>query len=318
MAKPPKRPIEPLTTLKGAGYAGSRNTKEPRRPFEGEKALVALDTIMTDSMRRGGALPEPEPIAASELPLIPPPDIAEYDAVKLPVWTLLMALAWISTRNMETVTWQRDDWRRENGLPEGSLPTVSISAGEGIESGNDGDPTAFRALEAFDQLKIAGESGNIVVRAMAADRDEPVVLRPLDWTYGSLSFDRQLDEVWRVGRERYQRLTVEREHLLQVFLPKSEIPVPTALAADALPARAARGAPVKYAWGQFQEECQRLWDENGGFSEDDPIFNRQGHLVDLMEAWCIDQTAKRRDGWPRVPSRSQLKEHVRAFLTSLG
>jgi hypothetical protein len=87
---------------------------------------------------------------------------------------------------------------------------------------------------------------------------------------------------------------------------------------DAPQARAVRGAPVKYAWGQFRDECQRLWDENGGFSDDDPVFSRQGHLVDLMETWCIDQTARRRDGWPRVPSRSQLKEHVKAFLTSVA
>lgn len=318
MSKPPTKPIEPLTILKGVGYAGRRNNEKPRRLPEGEKALGALDTIMTDSMRRIGVLPELEPITSAKLPLILPPNIAEYDVMKLPVWTLLMALAWIATRNMETVTWQRDDWRRENGLPEGSLPTVSISAGEGIESDNDGDPTAFRALEAFDQLKTAGEGGNIVVRAMAVDRDEPTVLRPLDWTYGALSFDRQLDEVWRVGRERYYRLTVERDHLLQVFPPNSEISVPALLDADASPPKAARGAPGKYAWGQFQDECQRLWDENGGFSDDDPVFSRQGHLVDLMETWCIDQTAKRRDGWPRVPSRSQLKEHVKAFLTSLG
>ena len=77
---------------------------------------------------------------------------------------------------------------------------------------------------------------------------------------------------------------------------------------------AVRGKPAKYAWPQFDDECQRLWDENGGFSPDDPVFNRQSHLVDLMEAWCIDQTAKNRDGWPRVPAMSQLKDHVKAFL----
>lgn len=82
--------------------------------------------------------------------------------------------------------------------------------------------------------------------------------------------------------------------------------------------QAVRGAPSKYAWSQFDDECRRLWDENGGFSEDDPVFNRQGHLVDLMETWCIDQTARKRDGWPRVPARSQLKEHVKAFLTRVA
>ena len=54
---------------------------------------------------------------------------------------------------------------------------------------------------------------------MALGRNEPVTLRPVDWTYGKLSFDNRFDEVWRVGGEYYHTMTVGRENLLTVFPP---------------------------------------------------------------------------------------------------
>ncbi|MCP8883003.1 hypothetical protein NIM87_05790 [Devosia sp. XJ19-1] len=177
---------------------------------------------MTQSLRQSGVLPlheSTEPDAA--LPSsAPPPNITDYDPMRMPVWTLLMALAWIATRDAERVTWQRDEWRRANGLPEGSILAVSIGAMEGLEDGDDedeDDPTVFRALDAFDKLKAAGEGDEIEVYAMALGRNEPVTLRPLDWTYGKLSFDSRYDEVWRVGGEYYHTMTVGRENLLRVF-----------------------------------------------------------------------------------------------------
>lgn len=207
MSKSSKAPIEPLKMVKGLGSVGTQ------RPSESERLLSGILPLHGS--------PEPDvrfPPSASQ------PDIADYDPMWMPVWTLLMALAWISTRDAERVTWQRDEWRRANGLPEGSIPTVSIGAMEGLEDGEVGDkddPTVFRALDAFDKLKAAGEGGELEVYAMALGRNEPVTLRPVDWTYGKLSFDNRFDEVWRVGGEYYHTMTVGRENLLRVF-PASE------------------------------------------------------------------------------------------------
>lgn len=177
-------PPVPLKTLKDTGYAGSKKSEAAPTQSEGERSLRALDNMLTASMRRDGLLPPPND--PPPVPATPPPNIADYDPLQMPVWTLLMALAWISSRDVERVTWQRDDWRRANGLPEGSVPTVSIGAGEGIDGAEVGgsDPTAFKALEAFAQLLAAGQEGRIEVQAMS-DRGEPDTLRPIDWTYGS-------------------------------------------------------------------------------------------------------------------------------------
>ena len=204
MSKSSKAPIEPLKMVKGLGSVGTQ------RPRESERSLSGVMPLHGST--------EPDvclPPSASQ------PDIADYDPMRMPVWTLLMALAWISTRDVERVTWQRDEWRRANGLPEGSIPTVSIGALEGLEDGDNGDedPTVFRALDAFDKLKAAGEGSELEVYAMALGRNEPVTLRPVDWTYGKLSFDNRFDEVWRVGGEYYHTMTVGRENLLTVFPP---------------------------------------------------------------------------------------------------
>lgn len=223
MSKSSSTPVEPLKMVKGDGPI-QHNGVGVQQPSDGEKSLSALDNMMTESMRLAGLLPlrGPDDPAVASLPSSPPPNIADYDPMRMPVWTLLMALAWIATRDAERVTWQRDEWRRANGLPEGSIPTVSIGAMEGLGDGGDedeDDPTVFRALDAFDKLKAAGEGDEIEVHAMALGRNEPVTLRPLDWTYGKLSFDSRYDEVWRVGGEYYHTMTVGRENLLRAFPP---------------------------------------------------------------------------------------------------
>lgn len=231
MPNTPKKPIEPLTTLKGRGRTPSKKTSAPRVPSDGEKALIALDAMMTDSMRKAGVLPSPPPaeqiVAPAPAPA-PLPDMAEYDAMKLPVWTLVMALAWIATRSSESVTWQRDDWRREHGWPEASVPT-SLDP----DPDDEPHPAFYSSAQAMKDLQAKGEAGEIEVRAMSLSRNQPVVLTPLDWSYGALQFTRRFDEVWVVGGEEYVRLTVQRDHLLKAFPPHLTVPVPTSLAAKA-------------------------------------------------------------------------------------
>lgn len=69
---------------------------------------------------------------------------------------------------------------------------------------------------------------------MSVSRNQPVVLTPLDWSYGALQFNRHFDEVWVVGRDEYVRLTVQRDNLLKAFPPISKIPAPATLIGDGL------------------------------------------------------------------------------------
>ncbi len=228
MTKSNKTPLTPTAKLRGRGRSVPVSKEGPHSSSRADP-LKALDGIMTASLRQSGRLPVPKTSDAPKAATAPP-EIKDFDPLQIPVWTLLMALAWIATRDLTTVTWQRNDWRRANGLPDGSIPIASIGATEGVSEllGEDeddaDDPTAFRALEAFSKLRSAGEAGTIEVHAMSASQGRPIALRSLDWTYGKLSFDHRYEEVWRVGGDLYHTLTVEREDLLRAFPATSARP----------------------------------------------------------------------------------------------
>ncbi|ODT72803.1 MAG: hypothetical protein ABS75_03100 [Pelagibacterium sp. SCN 63-23] len=271
--------------------------------------------MMTESMRRAGLLPlrGPAEPAVASLSSTPPPDIADYDPMRMPVWTLLMALAWISTRDAERVTWQRDEWRRANGLPEGSISTVSIGAMEGLEDGDDedeDDPTVFRALDAFDKLKAAGEGDEIEVYAMALGRNEPVTLRPLDWTYGKLSFDNRYDEVWRVGGEYYHTMTVGRESLLRVF------PAPEALSPSSDATRDHEVGSGPQGLGQtVQVLADAIW--HTWQKVPDGFPRRRDRFKAIWEAAKGRQPALRDQSMPSDDSFERAEKAVREHLKKL-
>lgn len=209
MTKHNKTPLEPLHTLKGTGYVQAKRSEAPRSPTGGEKALLALDTMVTDGMRRDGLLPpgaqQPQPQPAS-----PPPNIEDFDPSQLPMWTLMMALAWIETRSLEAVTWQRDDWRRENGLPETSYAVSALTEFEP----DDEHPIFFDTSRAFTAFRRYCEAAKLVAFGMSAAKGEPVPMRPTDWAYGRMELSSKLDEVWRVGGDSFSRIMVEQSQLL--------------------------------------------------------------------------------------------------------
>lgn len=148
------------------------------------------------------------------------PAITDYDPKAEPWWTLMMALAWIDTRSMVSVTWQQDDWREANGYPPARYADSVVSEYDP----SDTHPAIINASEAFQKFRRL--CGSSQLEAYAELDGATIPIPPVEWAYGSLELGRSHQEFWRSGRNLYSRIMVRSELLMSATYSSTPVAVP--------------------------------------------------------------------------------------------
>lgn len=293
---------------------------------------------LLERVREGTMKPdEAEAIAQQEgfAPLRKVPNPNQFDPTIEPIWSLAMAVAWISSRTPEAVRsawdlyrlecwdwiWREwnvpvdggNSWAKKSGhqLEQSSRPTLSsLDLAEAMEDAlcqqQHREMTIAQARKA---LWDALTEGKLVASAIRFDTQVPASIPAYEWPYLIAEAEENMADELRYrgtpSRVVYQEATLQRKDIVSIWPPASSSGLNEYAPKPRTKGRP--GAKPTYDWESARQHLFELLEHHGWPTPDDPEWSNQASMEKAIADWFASRNPDRQ------PVASTVRRYVSKF-----